>query len=211
MSYPVWLGFLAASILIAVSPGPGAAISMSTGLRYGYAAALRAILGLQCALLCQLAVVAGGLGALLATSSTAFHAVKLIGAGYLIWLGIQKWRTADAGVAETAETAADNATIVPGGLFLQGLLVNLTNPKAIVFIAALVPQFLDPARSQWLQFIVIGGTMCGIDIIVMSCYALLASRLRHWLRDAQALRLQHRLFGGIFVGAGLWLAGSSRN
>ena len=109
MSYPVWLGFLAASILIAVSPGPGAAISMSTGLRYGYPAALRAILGLQCALLCQLAVVAGGLGALLATSSTAFHTVKLIGAGYLIWLGIQKWRTADAGITETAENTKATA------------------------------------------------------------------------------------------------------
>lgn len=210
MSYPVWLGFLAASILIAVSPGPGAAISMSTGLRYGYPAALRAIFGLQCALLCQLAVVAGGLGALLATSSTAFHVVKLVGAGYLIWLGIQKWRTADAGVAESAQ-AADGTATVPDGLFLQGLLVNLTNPKAVVFIAALVPQFLDPARSQWLQFVVIGGTMCSIDIIVMSCYALLASHLSHWLRDAPALRLQNRLFGGIFVGAGLWLAGSSRN
>ena len=88
MTLTVWLGFLLAAIVIAVTPGPGAVISMSTGIRRGYWAALTAILGLQAALLIQLLIVALGLGALLAASETAFSTIKLLGAGYLLWLDI---------------------------------------------------------------------------------------------------------------------------
>lgn len=204
MSLSLWLGFLAAAILIAVSPGPGAAASMSAGLRYGFAAAVRTIAGLQSALIIQLLVVAGGLGVLLETSALAFNIVKLCGAAYLIWLGIQKWRAAPHTIDENQKKLAPNA------LFLEGLLVNLTNPKAIVFMAALMPQFVDPARPQGVQFLIIGLTMCGVDTIVMSCYALLATRLGRWLHDPKSLKAQNRFFGGVFVGAGVLLAGSSR-
>ena len=206
MDLATWLAFLLAAILIAVSPGPGAATSMSVGLRHGYWAALRAIGGLQSALLIQLTIVAAGLGALLSTSTTAFNVMKFLGAGYLIWLGIQKWRDAPQAI-----DGDGTAAVKPQGLFTQGLLVNLTNPKAIVFMAALTPQFIDPARTQWLQFVIIGATMCGVDTIVMSGYALLATRLRRWLRNPRAMRAQNRFFGGIFVGAGTLLAASSRS
>ena len=204
MALSTWLAFLLAAILIAVSPGPGAATSMSVGLRHGYWAALRAIGGLQAALLIQLGIVAAGLGALLATSATAFDLMKFLGAGYLVWLGIQKWRDAPQAIA------TDSLPPQPDGLFLQGLLVNLTNPKAIVFMAALTPQFVDPARSQWTQFLILGTTMCGVDTLVMSGYALLATRLRHWLHDRRAMKAQNRFFGGVFVGAGVLLAASGR-
>lgn len=206
MALATWLAFLLAAILIAVSPGPGAATSMSVGLRHGYWAALRAIGGLQSALLIQLTIVAAGLGALLSTSTTAFNVMKFLGAGYLIWLGIQKWRDAPQAI-----DGDGTAAVKPQGLFTQGLLVNLTNPKAIVFMAALTPQFIDPARPQWLQFAIIGATMCGVDTIVMSGYALLATRLRRWLRNPRAMKAQNRFFGGIFVGAGALLAASGRS
>ena len=205
MSLHLWLGFLLAAVLIAISPGPGAAVSMSTGLRYGYGAALRVIFGLQCALATQLLIVAVGLGALLNTSEQAFNIVKFVGAAYLIWLGIQKWRASPDEVDET------KALSKPNRLFMEGLLVNLTNPKAIVFIAALTPQFIDPTRSQWPQFLIIGLTMCSVDTVVMSCYALLATRLRRWLHDPRSLKAQNRFFGGVFVGAGALLAASSRS
>ncbi|MDR2450302.1 MAG: homoserine/homoserine lactone efflux protein [Candidatus Accumulibacter sp.] len=203
MALSTWLAFLLASALIAVSPGPGAATSMSVGLCHGYRAALRAICGLQSALLIQLLVVLAGLGALLSASTTAFQFMKFLGAGYLVWLGIRKWRDAPQVIGEAAAG--------PRGLFVQGLLVNLTNPKAIVFMAALMPQFVDPERSRWLQFMIIGATMCGVDTVVMSGYALLAARLRHWLRDPRAMKAQNRFFGGIFIGAGVLLAASGRN
>lgn len=206
MSVDLWLGFLLAAIVISVTPGPGAVTSMSAGLQYGYGIALRAIFGLQAALLIQLAIVAAGLGVLLATSAFVFDLVKLAGATYLIWLGIQKWRAPISAVGETGFAA-----VAPNGLFLQGLLVNLSNPKAILFIAALVPQFVDPGSPQWPQFLLIGITMCAVDIFVMSGYALLVWRLRRWLRDARALRMQNRLFGSFFVTAGILLGASSRH
>ena len=216
MSLTLWLGFLLAAILIAVSPGPGAATSMSAGLRHGYAATLCAIAGLQMALIIQLSIVAAGLGALLATSSTAFGLLKLFGAAYLIWLGIQKWReTPEVQSVQTNEMSdrLETGTTVSLArkLFIQGLLVNLSNPKAIVFMAALTPQFIDPARPQWPQFVIIGLTMCVVDSVVMSGYALLATRLRGWLNDRRALTAQNRFFGGVFVGAGILLATSARN
>jgi homoserine/homoserine lactone efflux protein len=203
----MWLAFLAAALVIAVSPGPGAVLSMSTGLRYGYAAALRAIAGLQIALLLQLCVVALGLGAVLATSEAAFAVVKFAGAAYLIWLGVHKWRSPPEPIGGDGEGLRVQSR---RQLYAQGILVNLTNPKAIVFIAALVPQFIVPDRPQWPQFAIIGATMVAVDMMVMSCYALLATRFRPLLRNPRLLRLQNRIFGGLFVGAGAMLAASSR-
>lgn len=201
MSLPLWLAFFAAAVLIAVSPGPGAAVSMSTGLRHGYGAALRTIGGLQTALLVQLVVVFAGLGALLMASATAFLVVKLCGAAYLIWLGVQKWRA-------PAVPLGEGPAVSGRGLWLQGLLVNLSNPKAIVFMAALVPQFIDPSRPQLPQFAILAVTMCGVDTIVMSAYALAAARLRPWLSSPRLLRAQNRFFGGFFIFAGGALAAS---
>lgn len=204
MTLAIWLGFLLAAILIAVTPGPGAVISMSTGMRHGYWAALTAILGLQAAILVHLLIVALGLGALLAASETAFSLVKLLGAVYLVWLGIQKWR------APAIPVDANMPAVGRRGLFLQGVLVNLTNPKAIIFIGALVPQFVDPAQPQIPQYLLIALTLCLTDLAVMSGYALAAVRLGRWLHDPTAIRLQNRAFGGLFVSAGVLLALSSR-
>jgi len=205
VSLALWLGFLLAAILIAVTPGPGAVLSMSTSMRYGYWSALTAILGLQAAILVHLAIVAIGFGALLAASETGFSVVKFIGAAYLIWLGVQKWRSPPLPVD------AETLSIRRRGLFLQGLLINLTNPKAIIFIGALVPQFIDPGRSQVGQYLLIAATLCLTDIVVMSAYALAAGRLGSWLHDPKAIRLQNRAFGGLFISAGTLLALSSRS
>lgn len=204
MSLAVWLAFLAAAIVIAVSPGPGAVLSMSTGLRHGYRGAFVAILGLQAALLVQLCIVALGFGALLATSETAFAVLKLFGAAYLVWLGIQRWRAPTQPLAEVPPARSRS-------LFMQGLLVNLGNPKAIIFIGALVPQFIVPAAPLLPQYAAIAATLCLTDMLVMSGYALAALRLGGWFRDPATLGLQNRLFGGLFVSAGAALAVSARN
>lgn len=204
MTLALWFGFLLAAILIAVTPGPGAVLSMSVGVRHGYLPALKAILGLQAAILTHLAIVALGLGAILAASDTAFAITKFFGAAYLVWLGIQKWR---------APAVSDPAIMValrPGGLFAQGLLVNLTNPKAIIFVGALVPQFIDPAEPIFAQYLIIAATLCVTDIVVMSVYALAAAKIGHWFKLPASTRLQNRIFGGFFVLAGAFLASASR-
>ena len=205
MSLTLWLAFLATVLAVAISPGPGAVTSMSAGLRYGYWHALQAIFGLQAALILQLLIVAGGLGALLATSALAFEIVKFSGAAYLIWIGLQKWR------APPQEIDESGSALAPRGLFLQGLLVNLSNPKAIIFVAALVPQFIDPSRPQGPQMLILGLTLCAVDTLVMSGYALLVTHLRRWLHDPQALRIQNRLFGSVFITAGVLLATADRH
>ena len=131
-------------------------------------------------------------------------AVNFIGAAYLIWLGIQKWWALSSPL--NAEQMPERRT----GLFFRGLLVNLTNPKAIIFIGALVPQFIDPAREQVGQYLTIALTLCLTDMLVMSCYALAAAKLGRWLHDPATIRSQNRLFGGLFMSAGALLAVSSR-
>jgi homoserine/homoserine lactone efflux protein len=194
-----------AAIVIAVTPGPGAVISMSTGTRHGYRAALVTILGLQFALLAHVAIVAVGLGALLAASETAFTLLKLIGAGYLVWLGLQKWRAPRLPIDGECPESPRNS------LFMEGLLVNLSNPKAIVFICALVPQFIDPSKAQLPQYLIIAATLCATDTVVMSTYALAAARLDNWLHRPEYVRLQNRIFGGLFVSAGALLGLSARS
>jgi homoserine/homoserine lactone efflux protein len=160
---------------------------------------------LQVAILVHLVIVAIGFGALIATSETAFSVMKLIGAGYLIWLGIQKWR------APPIPVDVDRLPVQRAGLFIQGLLVNLTNPKAVIFFGALVPQFIDPGRVQLQQYLLIAATLCATDILVMSAYALTGRQLGRWLHDPRTIRAQNRVFGGLFVAAGALLAFSSRS
>ena len=204
MTLALWFGFLLAAILIAVTPGPGAVLSMSVGVRHGYFSALKAIFGLQAAILTHLVIVALGLGAILAASDTAFAVTKLVGAAYLVWLGVQKWREPAAPDPETL------VTLRPENLFAQGLLVNLTNPKAIIFVGALVPQFIDATQPIFVQYLIIAATLCVTDIIVMSAYALAAVKVSHWLNQPASVRLQNRIFGGFFVLAGAFLANASR-
>ena len=206
MSLAVWFGFLMAAILISITPGPGAVLSMNTGMRQGYSGALAAILGLQAAILAHLAIVAVGFGALLAASESAFVAVKFVGAAYLVWLGIQKWRDAPPALAESASQTGERKN-----LFLQGLLVNLTNPKAIIFIGALVPQFIDPLQHQLPQYMIIASTLCLTDLLVMSIYALAAVRIGRWIRNEQAARMQNKVVGGLFISAGALLALAPRS
>ncbi|HRQ56215.1 MAG TPA: homoserine/homoserine lactone efflux protein [Azoarcus taiwanensis] len=205
MTWNMWLAFLAASVVISVTPGPGAVLSIATGMRHGYSNALRAISGLQTALLIHLSIVALGLGAVLAASDMAFLALKIAGALYLVWLGIQKWR---APVEEIDENALPSRK--GRGFYLQGVLVNLTNPKGLVFIVAFVPQFVMPSQPQLPQFLIIGLTMVGVDLIVMSGYALLAGRCSAWFHSPNMIGMQNRVFGGLFVSAGALLAASSR-
>ena len=190
--------------MIAVTPGPGAFLSMSTGGRHGYWAAFIAILGLQVAILVHLLIVAVGFGALLAASETAFFVVKLMGAAYLVWLGIAKWR------APLSPVDGNLVSLPRGGFFLQGLLVNLINPKAIVFIGALVPQFINPVQPILAQYLIVAATLSSIDVITMSIYALAAVRMGQWMHNPKAIQLQNRTFGGLFFSAGVLLAGSTR-
>ncbi|HMV40745.1 MAG TPA: homoserine/homoserine lactone efflux protein [Plasticicumulans sp.] len=202
MDLHVWLAWLAACVLISISPGAGAVNTMSNALSYGRRRTFIGILGLQGGLIVNTLLVGVGLGALIAASATAFTAIKWAGVAYLLWLGWQKWH------APTHFDVSEKSVALPGParLFWQAVIVNVTNPKAIVFLVALFPQFLDPARPQGMQIALLGGTLVVVDVIVMCGYATLAGVLRRHVQNARRMRLLNRVFGGMFAGAGALLA-----
>lgn len=205
MTFSTWLAFFAAGWMISLSPGAGAISCMSAGMRYGYRKGVWNILGLQAAIVLLVAIVALGLGAVLATSLLAFNVVKWCGVAYLVWLGVQQWRAEAKPLQVNDETAH-----TPRQLFVQGFLVNASNPKGIIFMLAVLPQFIDPRMPQFVQYAVCTATLMGVDIVVMSGYTLFASRVLSALYEPAHIRGLNRLFGGMFVGAGLLLAGFKR-
>lgn len=205
MTLHTWLAFFVASWLISLSPGPGAVSCMAAGLRYGYRRALWNILGLQLGVLLLVAICAGGLGAILAASQAAFALVKWFGVGYLIWLGVAQWRTRPAAMEIQAEPDES-----PKQMVLHAFLINASNPKGIVFMLAVLPQFIDPHAPQWPQYALCALSLLITDAVVMSGYTLLASRVLRLLRDPRHIAWTNRSFGALFVGAGLLLAGYRR-
>jgi len=210
MEWQVWIAYFVASWAIALSPGSGAVLSMSHGLAYGVRGASATILGLQAGLAVILLVAGAGVGALLVASATAFTVVKVVGAAYLMWLGWRQWRSPVAtGSDESGPTAAAPSAGLPSVRQRLGIgfFTNVTNPKGIVFMVAVLPQFIDPARPLWLQLLVLLVTTIGVDLIVMHGYAFLASRAQRWLATARARRAQNRVFGGLLMamGASLFL------
>lgn len=204
MRWEVWLAYFAACWVIAVSPGSGAVLSMSHGLSYGLKKTSTTILGLQTGLVIILLIAGGGLGALLLASEEAFLVVKTIGAMYLIYLGVQQWRSKVETGAQEGEKAGQVRVSVMSRRrrFATGLLTNVTNPKGIIFMVAVLPQFIDPSHPLGVQLAILAATMCFVDLIVMHGYALLASRMQGLFRNARAVRWQNRFFGSVLVAVG---------
>jgi homoserine/homoserine lactone efflux protein len=204
MTLETWLAFFVASWLISLSPGAGAISCMAAGLRHGFRTAFWNIVGLILGIMFVLAIVAAGLGAILAASTVAFATVKWLGVAYLVWLGVQQWRAPAFAVDAKAAEAA--LPVTPRALVLKGFLVNATNPKGIVFMLAVLPQFIDPARPQLAQYLICGATLVFTDLVVMSGYTAFASRVLRLLRQPHHIRAMNRTFGGLFVAAGAVLA-----
>lgn len=207
MQFTTWLTFFFAACVIAVSPGSGAVLSMSHGLNYGVKKASGTIMGLQAGLLLILAVAGAGVGSILMASEVAFSVVKTVGALYLIYLGINQWR-ARVEVVSEAETEAGTESVpstqapAMSKRFLIGFLTNATNPKGIIFMVAVLPQFISHDAPLLPQLLILGVTMCAIDLVVMHGYAYAASSMQRYFRDPKWLKSQNRFFGGILMAIG---------
>ncbi|MBX9754146.1 MAG: LysE family transporter [Pseudomonadaceae bacterium] len=203
MAFETWLAFFAACWVISLSPGAGAIASMSCGLQYGFCRGYWSVIGLQLALALQIAIVAAGVGALLATSALAFSLIKWFGVTYLLWLALAQWRALPSNLADQS---APQPLGRPLTLMLRGFLVNASNPKAVVFILAVLPQFLQPQAPLMPQYLSMAATMIGVDLIVMAGYTGLAAKVLHALRSPQQQRLLNRSFALMFVAAAGLLA-----
>lgn len=205
MGWDLWLAFVGASIAISVSPGAGAIQSMATGLTYGLRRGVWSVAGLQIGLMAQLAVVAIGLGAAVAKSVVAFAVIKWIGVLYLIYLAVRQWRTTADDLTDRVAVDADTGD---GrlGLLVRGALVNVTNPKGLVFLLAVLPQFVVLSRPLLPQYLTIAATMVVVDVLVMCAYTGFASRLLGWLRTPSQHRVLNRTMSGLFALAAVVLS-----
>lgn len=203
MALDTWLAFFVASWIISFSPGSGAIYAMSCGLNHGFRRGFIGTFGLIAGISTALAVVAIGLGAILSTSAHAFTLLKWLGVGYLVYLGIKQWRAAPAPMAAVNGNAASTSAWT---LIVKGWAVNATNPKGLVFMMAVMPQFIDSASPLLPQYLAIGATMAFTDFVVMAIYTAFAAKVLAFFRSEAQLRFLNRLFGGLFVAAAAALA-----
>ena len=197
MSYQMWFAYMLACWVISISPGAGAIASMSSGLNYGFKRGYWNAIGLQLALVVQIGIVAAGAGVLLATSPWAFLVIKWFGVGYLLYLAYLQWKAP----VQSIEIAVDAKQKSIPKLIMYGFLVNMSNPKAIVFLLAVLPQFLDLSQPQWPQYLIMGITMITIDLIVMAGYTGLAAKVLKLLKSPKQQKYLNRTFAVLFAGA----------
>jgi homoserine/homoserine lactone efflux protein len=194
-----WFIYFLAAIGLSLSPGPNGLLALTHGALHGQRKALYTIFGGALGLVTVIALSMFGIGALLTTSLVWLIVMKWVGGAYLVWLGIQVWRSPPIGfdVRGSAEPRSG------WSLFRQGALSALTNPKGLLFFAAFLPQFIDPARSLLVQFVIMAGTFAAIEIATEVFIASMAHRITPWLRRTG--RRFNRVCGGVFMTIGVAL------
>ena len=202
MDLSVWITYLIATIILSVSPGPGVFSSISSGLNHGLRVGIWNSIGMQAASLIVVGIVSLGLGAILLASESLISLVKWLGVAYLVYLGIVTWRAPVRGFEPAPGDRAGGAREV----FMRGFFVNLTNPKGIIFFAAILPQFIDVGRPQWPQYAILAATTLAVDTVTMAGYTALAAKVLRVMREPSRLRWMNRGLGGAFVAAGVALA-----
>jgi len=209
MSLSTYLLYLAAVALLVLSPGPTMLMCMTSSLQHGPRKALAAAAGSVTAVLGTMLLSALGLGALLAASETAFWVLKAAGAAYLIWLGIKTFRSQTT-VFDHMPAKSSEAKACARKLYVQGLIVGGSNPKALLFFTAFFPQFLDPAAAWAPQFAVLASTFVAFEFTVLTLCALGVARLAPVLRSGTRMRWFNRVSGGLFTLMGTLLLATRR-
>lgn len=209
MTLHLWLAYTGIIAALIAIPGPSALISMTHGLRYGRRRAFATVLGGVLAAMTLMTASALGLGAILAASTTAFTVLKVVGAAYLIWLGVSAWRDNTPAETQIATAAVGE---MPGTLklFRKGYMVGISNPKDLLFFAALFPNFIDASQPHAIQFATLAVTWACIDLTLMFAYACAGRRLASVFASQKRLRVLNRTVGSLFVFAGSALAISAR-
>ncbi|QHC60415.1 LysE family translocator [Rathayibacter sp. VKM Ac-2760] len=175
-----FLAFALASVALIVIPGPSVLFTISRSIAYGRRAGVLSLVGNALGIMPAILAVAFGIGAVVAASVVAFTVLKLAGAAYLVWLGVQAIRHRHARAGTSATAPASSWT-----LLRQGFVVGLTNPKTIAFFVAVLPQFVDPAAGPvWAQLLLLGFTFQGLALLCDSVWALAAGTARSWFASS---------------------------
>lgn len=206
MAVHLW-AFLGIAVLVIITPGPDTVLVTKNAVLHGRRAALGTALGVNTGLLIWTVGAALGVAAVVRESAIAFTVLKLVGAAYLVWLGVQALRAARTHAAGDEDRGwQDRARI--GGLlgFRQGLLSNLANPKIAVFFTSLLPQFVASRASELVPFLLLGGLFVLITLVWLCGYAVIAAKASDVLARPRVKATLDRITGVVLVGLGVRLA-----
>jgi len=202
--------FLGVAALVIVTPGPDTALVTKNGLMYGRRASLATAFGVVTGLLVWTLAAALGVAAIVHASATAFTVMKLAGAAYLIWLGIQALRAAGHGSSAAAGVASAGRTLAGRRGFRQGLINDLANPKIAAFFTSLLPQFIDGGHSVLVPLLLLGAIFAALTLTWLIAFALMASKAGGLLTRPRVKAGLDRLTGIVLIGLGLRLATERR-
>lgn len=199
MSLELYLAYVLACFVVVIVPGPTVSLIVANSITHGTRAGLLNVAGTQAGLATMMLIVLVGLTSLIETMGHWFDLARFIGAAYLVWLGWKLIRNPGA-LGDPKQTPAPR-----GGFFLQGFLVLMSNPKALLMFGAFIPQFVDPKSDYGWQVVLLGLTAMAVATTFDSLYAILTGRARELLTP-ERVKLISRLSGGFLIGGGIWLA-----
>ena len=199
MSLELYLAYVLACFVVVIVPGPTVSLIVANSITHGTRAGLLNVAGTQAGLATMMLIVLVGLTSLIETMGHWFDLVRLIGAAYLVWLGWKLIRNPGA-LGDPKRTPAPR-----GGFFLQGFLVLMSNPKALLMFGAFIPQFVDPTSDYAWQVVLLGLTAMAVATTFDSLYAILTGRARELL-TTERVKFVSRISGGFLIGGGIWLA-----
>lgn len=205
MSLEAYIAFVATTVFLVLVPGPVVALTVAHSLAHGWRQTLVTVSGASLSIVVQLAITSLGLASILLVLSGWFEVVRWAAVAYLIYTGVQYWRA-------KPDLQANHQTR-PGStraMFFQGFLVSSTNPKSLLFYAALFPQFVNPTAPAAPQLIALSVTFLVIFSGGVTGYAVLASKVRGRLQDPRRAVIRNRVIGGLMIGAGIGIAAARR-
>ena len=209
MNYENWLLFAAIAGVATITPGPAIMLVSANSSSYGVRKAVYTILGNITGLFCMSLLAVLGLSTVILYSAPIFFVFKMIGALYLIYLGVKLWRNGFTG-KKAVHSSVVNSSGVPQDfkLYMQGVFISLSNPKAIAFTTALFPQFIQPELSLAPQFIGLVSTFMGLSFSCLLGYAILASKAKNRIEEKKfySQSVIGKAFGFVFIGSGIALA-----
>ena len=201
-AFSTYAVFLTTAIVLLLVPGPAVLYVVTRSIEMGRSGGLASVAGITTGTVAYVALAAAGLSSLILASTAAFDAVKYVGAAYLFVLGVRRL------LGRGLEPPDEEAPRTRRRAYTQGVVVNLTNPKTVVFVFAFLPQFVDPdAHHPWLQVIVLGLSFALLGFLSDSMYALAAGTVADRLRGSAGIaRVQRWFGGGVLVGLGILAA-----